>query len=149
MNAKDPNLSWAAVGWNESKGGCTEGWGRSNMFENVLGCSISFYIHVSMNTQEFMTDPQQLMAQAQNEPSRRGLDGYSDTIQLLKEGKGFSFREIAAWLGKRGIKVDHNAVWRAYSKVNRKGTGDRNTERIERFERNAAKDEAMPWLEGA
>ena len=70
-----------------------------------------------MADQEFTADPQRLRAEAEKEPRRRGLEDYAEAIRVLKEVKGFSFREIAAWLHERGLTTDHNAVWRAYSKA--------------------------------
>jgi hypothetical protein len=102
-----------------------------------------------MEQQEFAADPQQLKAEALREPSRRGLEDYADTIRLLKEDKGFSFREIAAWLHQRGMNTDHNAVWRAYSKATAGQTGSSGYERIEQYEHRTAHGGAMPWLEGS
>ena len=31
-------------------------------------------------------------------------------------GKGFSYRDIAEWLSERGIDLDHNAVYRLYTR---------------------------------
>ncbi len=102
-----------------------------------------------MESQEFITDPQQLRAEAEKEPQRqqRGLDAYSETIRLLKEEKGFTFREIATWFHERSLKVDHNAVWRAYSKVARLVSGRASVEQSEQSEQRDAKEEAMPWLQ--
>jgi hypothetical protein len=100
-----------------------------------------------MEHQEFMADPQQLRAEAAKEPSRRGLEDYLDTIRLLKEEKGFSYREIAAWFQQRGMNTDHNAVWRAYSKTQSKSTSLISSEQIERTEHRRANQGAMPWLE--
>jgi hypothetical protein len=94
-------------------------------------------------------DPQQLQAEAEKEPSRRGLDDYSQVIRLLKDDKGFSFREIAAWLQERGMKSDHNAVWRAYSKLMPRRNPVAATEQIERLERSGAKEESMPWMDAS
>ena len=71
----------------------------------------------SMPNEEFTVNPQQVLAEAVQEPRRRGLADYQDAIRVLKEEKEFSFRDIAVWLQQRGLKVDHNAVWRAYSKA--------------------------------
>ncbi len=97
-----------------------------------------------METQLTMPDPQQLRAEAEKEPSRRGIEAYSEAIRLLKNDKGFSFREIAAWLQERNLRVDHNVVWRVYmaSRHYSRGAGD---EQHERTERNRTTDEAMPW----
>ena len=102
-----------------------------------------------MGQEGFNVDPHQLRAEAEKEPSRRGLDDYSEAIRVLKEAKGFSFREIAAWLQQRGLNTDHNAVWRAYSKTNPSGQLDDGNERNEQYERKTAYGGAMPWLEGS
>jgi hypothetical protein len=102
-----------------------------------------------MEQEEFMADPRQLRAEAEKEPRRRGLEDYSETIRLLKEEKGFSLREIAAWLQQRGLKIDHNAVWRTYSKTTLSGHGGEMSEQKEhneRYERKQAGEGAMPWL---
>jgi hypothetical protein len=99
-----------------------------------------------MDQQEFKADPQQLRAEAEKEPNRRGLADYSEAIRVLKEDKGFSYREIAAWLQQRGLNIDHNAVWRAYSKILPAGIGAETKERIEQNERRRSQEGAMPWL---
>jgi len=93
-----------------------------------------------------MADPQQLQAEAKKEPRRRGLDDYRETIRVLKDEKGFSLREIAAWLRERRLNVDHNAVWRTYSKGTQERSAASRSEQNEHFERQRVHDEAMPWL---
>ena len=39
---------------------------------------------------------------------------YIDTINILRDKKSFSFREIAAWFNERGVPLDNNDVYRAY-----------------------------------
>jgi len=99
-----------------------------------------------MEPEEFKADPQQLRAEAEKEPRRRGLEDYAETIQLLKEEKGFSFREIAAWFQQRGVNIDHNAAWRAYSKTTPSDPAGSISEQNERYERKPAREGAMPWL---
>jgi hypothetical protein len=99
-----------------------------------------------MQHEELKIDPAQLRAEAEKEPPRHGLSQYAEVITLLKQDKGFSFREIAAWLQERGLSVDHNAVWRAYSRTVTPGTTGVPTERIERSEREPAHGGAMPWV---
>jgi hypothetical protein len=99
-----------------------------------------------MEQEEYIADPEQLRVEAEKEPRRRGLEDYLEAIRVLKEGKGFSFREIAAWLQQRGLNVDHNAVWRAYSKMGSGHPGREHGERSERYEQGRAQEEAMPWL---
>ena len=99
-----------------------------------------------MELEEFKVDPQHLRAEAEKEPRRRGLEDYQETIRLLKEDKGFTFREIAAWFQERGLNIDHNAAWRAYSKANSTSQTGRITEQNERYEHRPAHEGAMPWL---
>ena len=100
-----------------------------------------------MEQEEFSADPQQLRAEAEKEPRRRGLEDYGETIRVLKEEKGFSFREIAVWLQQRGLNIDHNAAWRAYSKNTPSGPVGKITEQYERNEHRPPREGAMPWLE--
>jgi hypothetical protein len=62
-----------------------------------------------------MPDPERLFREAEQEPDVRALCAYVDSIRMLRD-KGFSYREIADWLSERGLDVDHNAVYRAYTK---------------------------------
>ena len=101
-----------------------------------------------MANEEFTANPQQLLTEAVQEPRRRGLADYQEAIRVLKEEKEFSFRDIAVWLQQRGLKVDHNAVWRAYSKTAPEGAGRRANQRREQLGRQQAHEEAMPWMEG-
>lgn len=80
------------------------------------------------------------------EPRRRGLEDYHEVIRVLREEKGFSLREIASWLQERGLQVDHNSVWRTYSKGGRGGEALSAAERIEQNEQATGKEGAMPWL---
>jgi hypothetical protein len=102
-----------------------------------------------MGQDELNADPQQLRAEAEKESPRRGLEDYSEAIRVLKEDKGFSFREIATWLQQRGLNTDHNAVWRAYSKTNPSSQLGETNERNEQDEQRAAHGGAMPWLEAS
>jgi|ERR1017187_10325001 hypothetical protein len=101
-----------------------------------------------MANEEFTANPQQLLTEAVQEPRRRGLADYQEAIRVLKEEKEFSFRDIAVWLQQRGLKVDHNAVWRAYSKTALEGAGRRANQRREQLGRQQAHEAAMPWMEG-
>jgi hypothetical protein len=113
------------------------------LFLYVLYSSAQYLI---MEQEEFMADPQQLQAEARKEPRRRGLDDYRDTIRLLKEEKGFSLREIAAWLQERGVNVDHNAVWRTYSKGLSGRLVSGRIEQSEQYEQRRASDGSMTWM---
>ena len=99
-----------------------------------------------MEQQASKADPQQLRAEAEKEPSRRGLHEYTDTIRVLKEDKGFSYREIADWFQQRGLIVDHNAVWRTYSKTLPKRTGSAPDEQLEHSEQSPPPEDAKLWL---
>ena len=99
-----------------------------------------------MQHAELKIDPEQLRAEAEKEPPRHGLSQYAEVIALLKQEKGFSFREIATWLQQRGVSVDHNAVWRIYSRTVTAGTIGGDSKQIERSEREPAHGGALPWL---
>jgi hypothetical protein len=60
--------------------------------------------------------PEYLLEEAMKEPNRRLLHDYIQTIRVLRDEKGFTFREIAEWLTESGVDADHNAVYRAYTK---------------------------------
>jgi DNA-binding transcriptional MerR regulator len=59
-------------------------------------------------------DPRELLIEAQSELANKDLSQYADVIRTLRE-KGFSFREIAQWLSKRGVPTDHNGVYRVFT----------------------------------
>lgn len=69
----------------------------------------------SQPSSPIMPDPERLFREAEQEPDLRTLSAYVDSMRALRE-KGFSYREIAEWLSERGVEVDHNAVYRAYTK---------------------------------
>ena len=58
--------------------------------------------------------PDELLREAEEEPNNQDVKAYVPVMRTLRR-KGFSYREIADWLTKRGIVVDHNAVYRVYS----------------------------------
>ena len=113
----------------------------SSLFFYVLYCFIAYQI---MQREELKIDPTQLRAEAEKEPPRHGLTPYAEVIRLLKEEKGFSFREIASWLQARGVTVDHNAVWRTYAKAAAGGERGKYYERSELIERMPTHGGAMP-----
>ena len=55
------------------------------------------------------------LREAEEEPNYRDLSEYCPVIATLR-GKGFSYREIAEWLSERGVELDHNAVYRLYTR---------------------------------
>jgi hypothetical protein len=69
----------------------------------------------SLPSAPIMPDPERLFREAEQEPDFRALSAYVDSIRMLRD-KGFSYREIADWLSERDLEVDHNAVYRAYTK---------------------------------
>ena len=62
-----------------------------------------------------MPPPDVLLREAEEEPNYRDLNEYCPVIATLR-GKGFSYREIAEWLSERGVELDHNAVYRLYTR---------------------------------
>jgi hypothetical protein len=62
-----------------------------------------------------MPPPEALLREAEEEPNYRDLSEYCPVIATLR-GKGFSYREIAEWLSERGVELDHNAVYRLYTR---------------------------------
>jgi hypothetical protein len=62
-----------------------------------------------------MPPPDALLREAEKEPNYRDLSEYCPVIATLR-GKGFSYREIAEWLSQRGVELDHNAVYRLYTR---------------------------------
>ena len=61
-------------------------------------------------------DSDHILKAAQAEQSRKPLQEYMDAIVVLRESKGFSFREIADWISKEAVPTDHNMVYREYKK---------------------------------
>jgi hypothetical protein len=59
-------------------------------------------------------DPEYLLHMAEAEPNKELLGDYIETIQVLRDDKDFSFRQIAEWLCGNGVPTDHNAVYREY-----------------------------------
>lgn len=68
----------------------------------------------SVVTENSPPPPEMLYEMAKGEEDRRILDEYIGAIQVLRDEKRFSFREIAEWLSGNGVETDHNAVYRAY-----------------------------------
>jgi hypothetical protein len=58
--------------------------------------------------------PNAFLEEAREEPKRQLLSDHIETINLLRDGKRFTFRAIAEWLSARGIATDHSSVYRAY-----------------------------------
>lgn len=51
---------------------------------------------------------------AEQEDDRKPAETHIRAIMILRDSKNFSFREIAEWLQGFGVKVDSNAIYRAY-----------------------------------
>ena len=81
--------------------------------------------------------PDYLLEQARGETNRKLLQDYRDTIRVLRDEKGFSFREIADWLTENGVEADYNSVYRVYTK----GMSD---EQVLEAERRDALEEQEP-----
>ena len=62
-----------------------------------------------------MPSPADLLTEVEAEPDYRGLRAYLSVICGLRK-KGFSFREVADWLTKRGVEANHSAVYRVFVK---------------------------------
>jgi hypothetical protein len=62
-----------------------------------------------------MPPPDVLLREAEEEPNYRDLSEYCPVIATLR-AKGFSYREIAEWLSERGVELDHNAVYRLFTR---------------------------------
>ena len=62
-----------------------------------------------------MPQPEALLREAEEEPNYRDLSEYCPVIATLR-GKGFSYREVAEWLSERGVELDHNVVYRLYTR---------------------------------
>jgi hypothetical protein len=62
-----------------------------------------------------MMTPDEILKAALNEPDRDPLKQYLGAVFALRE-KSFSWREIADFLGKHGVKVEHTKLLRLYTK---------------------------------
>jgi hypothetical protein len=74
--------------------------------------SVATEVHV---VQLEMPPADALLREAEEEPNYRDLREYCPVIATLRN-KGFSYREIAEWLSGRGVELDHNAVYRLYTR---------------------------------
>ena len=63
-----------------------------------------------------LPDPEFLARCALQETHRKLLENYRETICILRDQRGFSFREIAEWLTENGLVADYNGVYRIYTK---------------------------------
>jgi len=71
-----------------------------------------------MQDRELPGTPSELMAEAAREEANRVtvLRHYIGAISVLRRHKDWSFRDIAVWLSARGVRCDHNEVYRAWQK---------------------------------
>jgi hypothetical protein len=60
--------------------------------------------------------PEYLLEKAHSVVNRKLIEDYSQAIQVLRDEKRLTYREIAEWLTKNGVPADHNSVYRAYTK---------------------------------
>ena len=59
-------------------------------------------------------EPNAFLEEAKREPKRKVITDHIETINVLRNDKRFTFREIAEWLTAKGFETDHSAVYRAY-----------------------------------
>lgn len=59
-------------------------------------------------------DPAALAEEAQKESRIIAARDYIKTINILRDQKSYSFRDIAAWFNERGVPLDNNEIYRAY-----------------------------------
>ncbi len=57
----------------------------------------------------------ELLCKARNLPQKPSLDGYREAILVMRE-KGYTWREIAAFLSENGITTDHTKILRLVTK---------------------------------
>ena len=61
---------------------------------------------------KFSADPTALLEEVESEPGRWLVSDYLKVMQGLR-AKNFTYREISAWLQKRGVTIEHTAIYRA------------------------------------
>jgi hypothetical protein len=61
-----------------------------------------------------LPSPENLTQDAAMEDEVVSPEDYLDTISVLR-GKGWSWRRIAAWFGRRGFDFSHVALYRAWN----------------------------------
>lgn len=66
-----------------------------------------------------MSDPKSILEDAKSASDKRGLDVHRDAIMVLRE-KGYTWREVAEFLGKRGINTDHTKLLRMFKNKTKK-----------------------------
>lgn len=66
------------------------------------------------NAGDGLPSPEEVLEDALNEYDYCDLTQYKEAMGVLKN-KGFSYRQIADWLTGRGIRTDHNQVYRVYT----------------------------------
>lgn len=65
--------------------------------------------------------PADLLKQAKAAPEKQSLAAHSEAVLVLRD-KGYTWREIAQFLGERGISADHTSIFRLVSKTKEKKT---------------------------
>lgn len=58
-----------------------------------------------------------ILNEAQAAPVKGGLDVHREAILVLRD-KGYTWREIADFLAKRGVQTDHTKIYRLINKTN-------------------------------
>lgn len=86
-----------------------------DLFIFVLAVFVTVLYRSGGMNEENLPSPDALLAEAEQERSPNILSSYWAVMHTLRN-KGFSYREIAAWLSGRGVQVDHNEVYRAYTR---------------------------------
>lgn len=84
---------------------------------------------------EVQPTPFDLAMLAEREDDRKPAETHIRAIQTLRDSKNFSFREIAEWLQGFGVKVDTNAVYRAY--MNKTAENCMSQEQLDEIQREA------------
>ncbi len=55
----------------------------------------------------------ELLEAAKAEPEKQNLEAYREVVEVLRE-KGFTWRETAEFLSKRGVVTDHSRLFRLF-----------------------------------
>ena len=63
--------------------------------------------------------PVDLLKHAKSAPEKLSLEAHREAILVLRS-KGYTWRDIAQFLGKRGISADHTSVYRLVAKTKEK-----------------------------
>ena len=88
--------------------------------------------------------PESIYELARAEKPSTPIKEYMDAIVVLRDEKGFTFREIAEWMSKNVAETDHNAIYREYNKHKKKELENHEREwgHIERHPEEAVEETA-------